>query len=96
MFRSSGFSPDPFSFGAGNEDKGNLVFLRTEFTSIECDVLPYYSNKEKIVCDTRSGGEEGTYYSIYVIVDGVPVESVCYYCRFYVCFISSRSWLFFE
>ncbi|XP_071793632.1 fibrocystin-L-like isoform X1 [Asterias amurensis] len=70
------FSPDPFSFGAGNEDKGNLVYLRTEFNTIECDVLPYYSNKEKIVCDTRSVGEEGE-YSIYVIVDGVPVESYC-------------------
>ena len=53
MFRFPEFSPDPFSFGGGNEDKGNLVYLRTEFNTIECDVLPYYSNKEKIVCDTR-------------------------------------------
>ncbi|XP_022097673.1 fibrocystin-L-like isoform X1 [Acanthaster planci] len=72
----TGFSPDPFSFGEGNEDKGNLVFLQNSFFSIPCDVIPYLSNTEKIVCDTRSLKDEGT-FSVYVIVDGVPVERYC-------------------
>ncbi|XP_038070546.1 fibrocystin-L-like isoform X1 [Patiria miniata] len=72
----TGFSPDPFSFGDGNENKGNLVYLQNSFFSVACDVLAYYSNKEKIVCDTRSLKEEGT-FSVFVIVDGVQVTRYC-------------------
>jgi hypothetical protein len=49
----SGFSPDPFSFGEGNENKGNVVYLTNGFSPLLCDVIPYFSNQEKIVCDTR-------------------------------------------
>ena len=47
------FSLDPFSFGEGNENKGNKVFLRNATATVECDVLPYWSNVNKITCDTR-------------------------------------------
>lgn len=49
----TGFSEDPFSYGEGNEDKGNKVFLKNDTATVECDVLPYWSNTEKVVCDTR-------------------------------------------
>ncbi|XP_054766411.2 fibrocystin-L-like [Lytechinus pictus] len=67
----SGFSKDRFSFGQGNEDLGNKVYFRNSTTSIPCDVLDYYSNENKIVCETRTGSA-GT-YDIYVEVDGQSI-----------------------
>ncbi|XP_072025342.1 fibrocystin-L-like [Amphiura filiformis] len=77
-------SKDAFSYGNGNEEKGNKVYLRNSTASIECDVLPYWSNSQRIICDTRSASE-GT-YSLLLFVDGVEVDVLCsgqtHRCRF--------------
>lgn len=53
IFLFVGFSEDKFSFGDGNDGLGNKVYFRNSTTSIPCDVLDYYSNANKIVCETR-------------------------------------------
>ncbi|XP_071488092.1 fibrocystin-L-like [Diadema antillarum] len=70
----SGFSNDPFSFGEGNEDKGNRVWFVNETTSVECDVINYFTNEDKIVCDTRSAS--AGYFDVYIEVDGQSIEQL--------------------
>ncbi|XP_077870117.1 fibrocystin-L-like [Saccoglossus kowalevskii] len=86
----SGFSPNPFNFGPGNEHLGNMVFLASMTSSIQCDVNMYYSTDNRIVCDTRRASPGS--YTIRVAVDGVFIEDIggqycddMEYCTFTVC-----------
>ncbi|XP_071946075.1 fibrocystin-L-like [Antedon mediterranea] len=64
-----GFSEDPFNFGEGNEHKGNLVYLNSSTSIVQCDVIAYKTTTKKIICETRAAIPG--YYTIYVLVDGV-------------------------
>ncbi|XP_033119894.1 fibrocystin-L-like [Anneissia japonica] len=69
------FSSNQFNFGDGNENNGNIVFLRSATSQVECDVVKYWTTTSKIYCDTRAA-IPGV-YSVYVTVDGVEVDSYC-------------------
>ena len=46
-----GFSADQYNFD--DPTKGNRVYFTRDTTTLECQVLTYYSSTTQIVCDTR-------------------------------------------
>ncbi|XP_072025339.1 fibrocystin-L-like, partial [Amphiura filiformis] len=82
----TGFSEDQFNYF--NSSRGHRVELYNCTTSIECDIVNYFSSSTKITCRTRPASEGE--YQVRVYKDGTEISQlggtycsgITYICRF--------------
>ena len=74
-----GFSADQYNFD--DSTKGNRVYFTRDTTTLECQVLTYYSSTTQIVCDTR-------YIAMHLITLSVTQCEVLAFCYIIIIMLS--------